>query len=35
MEEEGEAWSMAMEFCCLQEEEQGGGALKKNGHGKS
>ena len=29
MKKEEEAWSMDMEFCCLQEEEQRGGALQK------
>ena len=29
MRKEGEAWSMAMELCCLQEEEQGRGALQE------
>ena len=28
-EEGEEAWSMAMELCCLQEEEQGRGALQE------
>ena len=29
MKKEGEACSMAMELCCLQEEEQGRGALQE------
>ena len=29
MRKEGEAWSMAMELCCIQEEEKGRGALQE------